>query len=39
LANYYNDTELKKLSGRSYLFHAEICGTFPDFSYPTAETL
>lgn len=39
LANYYNDTELKKLSGRSYLFHAEINGTFPDFSYPTAETL
>ena len=39
LANYYNDTELKKLSGRSYLFHAEISGTFPDFSYPTAETL
>lgn len=39
LANYYNDTELKKLGGRSFLFHAEISGTFPDFSYPTAETL
>ena len=39
LANYYNETELKKLKGRSYLFHAEINGTFPEYSYPTAETL
>lgn len=39
LANYYNETELKKLKGRSYLFHAEINGTFPEYSYPTSETL
>ena len=39
LANYYNESELKKLKGRSYLFHAEINGTFPEYSYPTAETL
>jgi Holliday junction resolvase-like predicted endonuclease len=39
LANYYNENELKKLKGRSYLFHAEINGTFPEYSYPTAETL
>ncbi len=39
LANYYNETELRKLLGRSFLFHAEISGTFPDYSYPTAETL
>jgi hypothetical protein len=39
LANYYNESELQKLSGRSYHYHAEIKGTFPDYSYPTAETL
>ncbi len=39
LANYYNESELRKLTGRSFLFHAEIKGTFPDYSYPTAETL
>jgi len=39
LANYYNESELQKLSGRSYHYHAEIKGTFPDYSYPTAEML
>ena len=39
LANYYNENELKKLKGRSYLFHAEVNGSFPEYSYPTAETL
>ena len=39
LANFYNDSELRKLPGRQYLFHANIEGTFPDYSYPTAETL
>jgi len=39
LANYYNETELKKLRGRTFQFHAEIKGTFPEYSYPTAETL
>ena len=39
LANYYNENELKKLKGHSYLFHAEVNGTFPEYSYPTAETL
>lgn len=39
LANYYNESELQKLPGRSYHYHAEIKGTFPDYSYPTAETL
>ena len=39
LANYCNETELRKLPGRSYLFQATIKGTFPDYSYPTAETL
>ncbi len=39
LANYYNDSELGKLTGRAFMFRAEIKGTFPDYSYPTAETL
>ena len=39
LANFYNESELQKLPGHSYLYHAEVKGTFPDYSYPTAETL
>ena len=39
LANFYNESELKKLPGRSYQYHAEVKGTFPEYSYPTAETL
>ena len=39
LANYYNESELQKLTGRTFQYHAEVKGTFPDYSYPTAETL
>ena len=39
LANYYNESELQKLSGPAYTYRAEIKGTFPDYSYPTAEAL
>ncbi|MBO5537652.1 MAG: helix-turn-helix domain-containing protein [Prevotella sp.] len=39
LANYYNESELQKLPGRSFQYRAEVKGTFPDYSYPTAETL
>lgn len=39
LANFYNESELRKLTGRQFMFQAEIKGTFPDYSYPTAETL
>ena len=39
LANFYNESELQKLPGHSYQYHAEVKGTFPDYSYPTAETL
>ena len=39
LANFYNESELQKLPGRAYSYRAEIKGTFPDYSYPTAETL
>ena len=39
LANTYNETELQKLPGEAYRFRAEVKGTFPDYAYPTAETL
>ena len=39
MANNYNESELKKLPARSYIYQAKIEGTFPDYSYPTAETL
>ncbi|MCR5366213.1 MAG: AAA family ATPase [Prevotella sp.] len=39
MANNYNESELKKLSGSAYTYRAKIEGTFPDYSYPTAETL
>ena len=39
LANYYNESELQKLPGRTFQYRAEVKGTFPDYSYPTAETL
>ena len=39
IANNYNESELQKLPGFAYTYKAEIKGTFPDYSYPTAETL
>ena len=39
LANNYNESELNKLSGQPFQFQAEVKGTFPEYSYPTAETL
>ena len=39
LANFYNESELQKLPGHSYQYRAEVKGTFPEYSYPTAETL
>ena len=39
IANNYNESELKKLPGRAYTYQAQIEGTFPEYSYPTAETL
>ena len=39
LANFYNESELQKLPGRAFQYHAEVKGTFPDYAYPTAETL
>jgi hypothetical protein len=39
MANNYNETELQKLPTQAYTYQAKIDGTFPDYSYPTAETL
>ena len=39
LANFYNESELEKLPGQPIRYHAEVKGTFPEYSYPTAETL
>ena len=39
LANFYNESELQKLPGHAYTYRAEIKGTFPEYSYPTAEAL
>ena len=39
LANFYNETELQKLTGRPFQVRAEVKGTFPDYSFPTAQTL
>ena len=39
IANNYNESELKKLSGHPYTYQAKIEGTFPEYSYPTAERL
>ena len=38
-ANFYNESELQKLPGSPVMYHAVIEGTFPDYAYPTAETL
>lgn len=38
-ANSYNESELSKLPAKSFFYQAEIEGTFPDYSYPTQETL
>jgi hypothetical protein len=39
IASHYNESELQKLPGRTHTYHAKIEGTFPDYSYPTAESL
>ncbi len=39
MANHYNSSELKKLGGRAHTYQAKIEGSFPDYSYPTAEAL
>ena len=38
-ANHYNDSELQRLPGKVFWYKAAVEGTFPEYSYPTAETL
>ncbi len=38
-ANAVNETELKKLEGRSYAYEAEITGDFPEHIYPCEKYL
>jgi predicted ATPase len=38
-ANRMNETELANIERKSHFFHAEIEGTFPEYSYPTHEKL
>lgn len=38
-ANRYNETAMEQLASQAFSYHAEIEGTFPDYAYPTAQTL
>lgn len=38
-ADEYNDNEMKTLATKPFTYRAEIEGTFPEMSYPTAEYL
>ena len=38
-ADHYNDSELARLTTPQYVYNAKVDGTFPDFSYPTSDTL
>lgn len=37
--DYVNETEMEKLDSKSYTFVAAVTGTFPEESYPTADSL
>lgn len=37
--DYVNETELEKLDSKPYTFEAAVTGTFPEESYPTANSL
>ena len=39
LANFYNESELQRLPSRAFLFTAKVEGTFPEYAFPTAQTL
>lgn len=38
-ADSYNDMRLEQLSAKAYHYMASIKGTFPEYSYPTSESL
>lgn len=37
--DYVNETEMEKLDSKPYTFEAAVTGTFPEESYPTADSL
>lgn len=39
MADFQNETELARLTSRPFAYDAEISGTFPEFSFPTAQRL
>ena len=39
MADQYNENALKRLPSKAFRFKAEVEGTFPEYSYPTSETL
>ena len=39
LANLYNENELRRLATPLFRFEATVQGTFPEYSYPTAQIL
>ena len=39
LADNYNESQLRQLSTQSYNFKARVEGNFPEYTYPTSETL
>ena len=38
-ADHYNESELERLTTPKHLYQAKIDGTFPEYSYPTNDTL
>ena len=39
MADHQNETELRRLQGREWCYDAEITGSFPEYSFPTAQHL
>ena len=39
LADHYNESELARLTGKMFWYKAEVEGTFPETSFPTANTM
>ena len=39
LADHYNESELARLTGKMFWYKAEVEGTFPETSYPTANMM
>lgn len=39
IANNHNESELNKLPTKAFIYDAEISGTFPEYAYPTDQSL